>query len=549
MATTAGGRSLEATPTWAVATVCFVLVAISIVIEHLINLLGKWFEKRHKKALREAVEKIKAELMLLGFISLLLVVFQGKISEICVSNSVGATWHPCDKPEDAGKAKSSSGAIYVDKCVAKGKVAFVSKDGIHQLHIFIFVLALFHVLYSIMTLLLGKAKMRKWKIWEDETKTIEYQYHNDPERFRFARDTSFGQRHLQFWSRSPILLWIVCFFRQFFKSVDKVDYLTLRHGFILAHFAPRSASKFDFQKYISRSLDEDFTLVVGISPIIWLVAILLLLSNTHGWESYAWVPFIPLIIILLVGAKLEMIITQMGVRIQERGDIVKGAPVVQPGDDLFWFRRPRFLLFLIHFVLFQNAFQLAFFAWSAYEFGWKSCFHKTVADIVIRVTMGVIIQVLCSYVTLPLYALVTQMGSTMRPTIFNEHVAAALKNWRQEAKKNTRSRSPSPFSASPLHGMSPVHLLHKFRHNNAESAQTSPRNSDFDNPHFHDDAPQWASYHEGEGLQPNRQYELELESQQPANLAQVDPSAESDQPVPQHEIDMSSSGFSFGNKK
>ena len=109
----------------------------------------------------------------------------------------------------------------------------------------------------------------------------------DPERYRFARETSFGRRHLNFWSRSPILVWIVsslslslslsffiylsiylssiiyhlfiylskkdpilfnflilgqyhvislvqvCFFRQFFTSVTKVDYLTLRHGFIM----------------------------------------------------------------------------------------------------------------------------------------------------------------------------------------------------------------------------------------------------------------------------------------------------------------------------
>lgn len=31
----------------------------------------------------------------------------------------------------------------------------------------------------------------------------------DPERFRFARDTSFGRRHLSFWSKSTITLWIV----------------------------------------------------------------------------------------------------------------------------------------------------------------------------------------------------------------------------------------------------------------------------------------------------------------------------------------------------
>lgn len=35
------GRSLEETPTWAVALVCFVLVLISILIEYVIHLIGK----------------------------------------------------------------------------------------------------------------------------------------------------------------------------------------------------------------------------------------------------------------------------------------------------------------------------------------------------------------------------------------------------------------------------------------------------------------------------------------------------------------------------
>ena len=37
----------------------------------------------------------------------------------------------------------------------------------------------------------------------------------DPERFRYARETSFGRRHLNFWSSSPVLLWIVRFFLHF----------------------------------------------------------------------------------------------------------------------------------------------------------------------------------------------------------------------------------------------------------------------------------------------------------------------------------------------
>ncbi|KAG4155132.1 hypothetical protein ERO13_D03G093500v2 [Gossypium hirsutum] len=41
--------------------------------------------------------------------------------------------------------------------------------------------------------------------------------------------------------------------------------------------------------------------------------------------------------------------------------------------------------------------------------GIRSCYHEHIEDVIIRVSMGVIIQFLFSYVTLPLYALVTQM--------------------------------------------------------------------------------------------------------------------------------------------
>ena len=72
------------------------------------------------------------------------------------------------------------------------------------------------------------------------------------------------------------------------------------------------------------------------------------------------------------------------------------------------------------------------------------------------------------------------MGSNMRPTIFNDRVATALKNWHHSAKKNMKQHrnpdSTSPFSsrpATPTHGMSPIHLLHKHQH-----GSTSPRLSD-----------------------------------------------------------------------
>ncbi|MED6184321.1 hypothetical protein PIB30_046341 [Stylosanthes scabra] len=272
-----GARSLEETPTWAVAL---------------------YLKKKRKKALYESLAKIKSELMLMGFISLLLTVLQGPISRICVPEKLASTWHPCSDHVDRYHnsfllAPGSSS----DQCAPhEGKVALVSAQSIHQLHIFIFVLALFHVLYCILTLALATAKMGRWKRWEEETKTPQYQFSHDPERFRLTRQTSFGRRHLSVWTTNPLLIWIVCFFRQFVCSVPKVDYMTLRHGFVMAHLAPQSHQKFDFMQYIERTLEEDFKVVVEISPPIWFITVLFLLFHTHGWYSYLWMPFVPLIV-------------------------------------------------------------------------------------------------------------------------------------------------------------------------------------------------------------------------------------------------------------
>lgn len=47
------------------------------------------------------------ELMLLGFISLLLTVGQSPISNICISKKLGSTWHPCNKKQETKKYPTS----------------------------------------------------------------------------------------------------------------------------------------------------------------------------------------------------------------------------------------------------------------------------------------------------------------------------------------------------------------------------------------------------------------------------------------------------------
>jgi len=76
----------------------------------------------------------------------------------------------------------------------------------------------------------------------------------------------------------------------------------------------------------------------------------------------------------------------------------------------------------------------------------------------------------------------------MKPTIFNERLATALKKWHHTAKKqvkhNKHSTNTTPYSSrqsTPTHGMSPVHLLHRQTFGNSDSLQTSPRTSNYEN--------------------------------------------------------------------
>ncbi|KHG22053.1 MLO-like protein 8 [Gossypium arboreum] len=464
-----GERKLDQTPTWAVAGVCAVIIIISIVLETVLHKLGTWFTERHKSALFEALDKVKAELMVMGFISLLLTFGQSYIARICIPIDVANTMLPCKSDSEKGTSESSeeehrrrllwfdrrslSTISTAPKC-KEGHEPLISVEGLHELHILIFFLAVFHVLYSFVTMMLGRLKIRGWKVWEQETLSHDYEFSNDPSRFRLTHETSFVKAHTSFWTRIPFFFYIGCFFRQFFRSVGRVDYLTLRNGFINVHLAP--GSKFNFQKYIKRSLEDDFKIVVGVSPVLWASFVVYLLLNVRGWHALFWASLVPVIIILAVGTKLQAILTKMALEITERHAVVQGMPLVQASDQYFWFGRPQLVLHLIHFALFQ------------YAFGIKSCFHADFTLAIIKVSLGVGVLCLCSYITLPLYALVTQMGSHMKRSIFDEQTSKALKKWHMAAKKRgnarkspTRAMGGSTSPSSTLH--STGHSLHRYK--------------------------------------------------------------------------------------
>ncbi|XP_022139525.1 MLO-like protein 11 [Momordica charantia] len=452
------GRSLALTPTWSVASVLTIFVAVSLFVERSIHRLSSWLGKTNRKPLFEAVEKMKEELMLLGFISLLLTATSSVISNICIpSKFYDTSFTPCTKSEideqNEDNSSSEERKLYMvsvfphvfrrmlnvkKNTCREGHEPFVSYEGLEQLHRFIFVMAVTHISYSCLTMLLAIVKIHSWRLWENEAHMDHHDLFNDTTREKIMqRQSTFVQYHTANpLTRNSFLIWTTCFFRQLGCSVVRADYLTLRKGFITNH---KLSSTYDFHSYMVRSMEEEFQRIVGVSGPLWGFVVAFMLLNVKGSNLYFWIATIPVTLVLLVGTKLQHIIATLTLENAGITGFFSGAKL-RPRDDLFWFKKPELLLSLIHFVLFQNAFELASFFWFWWQFGYSSCFISNHLLVYVRLILGFAGQFLCSYSTLPLYALVTQMGTNYKAALIPQRIRETIHGWGKSARRKRRLR-------------------------------------------------------------------------------------------------------------
>ncbi|KAL6543258.1 MLO-like protein 11 [Orobanche hederae] len=451
-------RSLQSTPTWSVATILTVFVAVSLLVERSIHRLSNWLRKTNRKPLLAAVEKMKEELMLLGFISLLLTATSSIISNICLpSKFYNSKFAPCGNKEVAEEAKENEivkghrllMALFMDphsqrriltgldrNTCPEDYEPFVSYEGLEQLHRFIFVMAITHVSYSCLTMLLAIVKIHNWRKWEDEAHLDRHNSLSEITRaLTMQRQSTFVRAHTSNpMHKNSFLVWVTCFFRQFGHSVARADYLTLRQGFVTNH---NLTSKYDFHSYMIRSVEEEFQQIVGVSAPLWGFVVAFMLFNVKRSNLYFWVALIPVILVLLVGTKLQHVIATLALESAGISASFSG-PKFRPRDELFWFNKPELLLSLIHFILFQNAFELASFFWFWWQFGYGSCFISNHSLVYIRLILGFAGQFLCSYSTLPLYALVTQMGTNYKAALIPKRIRDTIHGWGKAARRRRR---------------------------------------------------------------------------------------------------------------
>ncbi|WMV50472.1 hypothetical protein MTR67_043857 [Solanum verrucosum] len=431
------GRSLKETPTWSVATVTTVMVFVCLFAQRSIYRFGRWLKKTRRKALFASVEKIKEELMLLGLISLLLGQCARQISQICVNSSLFTSRFYLCSQEDYDSSSTSDtihssilsnhttlippkGIYQPSHQCGEGREPFVSYEGLEQLHRFLFVLGITHVLYSCIVVGLAMTKIYSWRKWENQVSSGEENNLQVPKNKEMRRQSTFALHHASHpWSRSRILIWMLCFLRQFRTSIHKSDYLALRLGFItvgiqflLNHKLPLT---YNFHKYMVRSMEDEFYEIVGISWLLWGYAIICIFVNIHGLNIYFWLSFIPAI----------HVVSSLALEIAEPKGPLIGSQV-KPRDELFWFGKPKILLRLIQFISFQ---------WGLKQ---RSCFMKNHAMVVIRLISGVLVQFWCSHSTVPLNVIISQMGSRCGKALVAESVRDSLHSWCKRVKDRSK---------------------------------------------------------------------------------------------------------------
>ncbi|KAK7252973.1 hypothetical protein RIF29_37309 [Crotalaria pallida] len=452
------GRTLAETPTWAVASVITLMVSVSFLFNITLETLLKWLDRTKRKSLLSALERIKDELMLFGLLSLLMGHGTIYVAKICVkSSALHSKFVPCATEKNSGTVEhiSWSNSEYSNRTILKeevnngphdycpeGQESFASYESLEQLHSLLFVLGVTHISYSFVAIVLAMIKIYSWRIWENEAKTMVIESCEDTPQstptLRLTRLSSFIFHHTSHpWSRHKVLVWLLCFSRQFWSSINRFDYMALRFGFITNHELPLT---YDFLNYMLRSMDDEFRDIVGISVPLWIYAICCMILNFHGSNIYFWLSFLPAILILIIGTKLHRVVVKLAVEIMDHCLYMRPLRF-NLREELFWFGKPQLLLHLIHLISFLNAFEMATFLWSLWEIKEASCFMKNQTLIVVRLSFGVISQVWCSFITFPLYVIITQMGSRFKKSLISESVRESLSKWQRRVKGRQGSSS------------------------------------------------------------------------------------------------------------
>eukprot|EP00210_Caulerpa_lentillifera_P009137 g8711.t1 len=311
----AAGREIDDTEPHRIAELFLVFIIISLLFGRLMKFLESHLHGTARRGLRHTVHHIEEELLALGVISLLLIVSEDYLLRICVHNddynSENKSNSSYSGNEDNYHRKLLAGDSANEDCSASDE-PFWSAQTIHQTHIFIFLIAIVHVLYATTSFLLCLWRIYRWKRFEENQSLISETLKSNPMKF--------GRNAFEYWFWS--------FWAQFSPSVDAALFGTMRFLFIERMELPE---KFNFHAFLLDTMVEDFAIVVHADWQMWVVAAIWILVP----RLLLVTTVLSVCIVLLVGTKLElvgvMLSQQYYLSRTDRNDgPIKTQPIIDP---------------------------------------------------------------------------------------------------------------------------------------------------------------------------------------------------------------------------
>ena len=302
------------TPGWRISLIFTLFVVLSFGIEKGLHVAERNIRAVGYKGLLHTMRKVEEELLILGFLSLLLTAFSSLLVRICVDCPSEGCAAEYESAGNAGaallrRALLSATDACSNPCPA-GKEPFWTAEALHQTHLFVFTLAIIFILYSATSMVLGWLRVMTWRGWEIEAveKCTASESLIPPKSLVIpegCREDNYLEICHANEDRSWIALLVTDFANQFYRSVSTARYINLRRAFVERS---RLDANFDFVTYVNTSIQEDFALIVGLDWLLWLIAaVWIALDSPDGTLNiyiYFWMPALAMVAQLAVGTKI-----------------------------------------------------------------------------------------------------------------------------------------------------------------------------------------------------------------------------------------------------
>lgn len=488
------GVPLDGTSSIIVAIVLMTYVFMSMLTEQFFHRLHHYI-KHHlhdsKEAYLNVLEKVKDEIMLVGVLTVVLLVVEERVAEdICITlicSGIPNTKPSCDLVADPDKgssynssssSSSSSRRMLLgagsgpaptckryDGCCSRGngfesskcgdgQQNFASIKALHHIHYLILFIMLTHIFMTIAVMYGADKKVKSWGKFEEE--------HENETALKPREETGFVH-------------FLCSCQKQFHESVTPFTYVAIKNYFIARNKEKVEAEekatgkKFNFFNELKKDVEHEYTELTGVSAWMWVVMSLQTIVKGEFYDT-SWGTYASIILIMMVGSKLDRIKAKIGSQIfkiadadgngemdnaefaelsKVDGEILEKLRQVEPD---FWRRNPNIVLVMIRLVIWLNSSEIGtslFYFMTYTDDGLdKNCYYlrRGWFLIIFNTVLTILVAVHCSVNVIPLYALTSNLGSHQVPRPVNMAIFVPEKLATKMAGGAKKSSKISPAS-------------------------------------------------------------------------------------------------------